>query len=127
MNKIDYIQSAVNGKPIKRNGKAHKTLIAKGLMTLEAEPPVVAPVVAPAVEKDEVKSLVQNTTKTALAVFKKIKSGEVEIPDNLDDDAKLSQYLSEMMYLEMLKGSPKKPKKSKKKLYVSSDDESESD
>ena len=121
MNKIDYIQSSVNGKPIKRNGKAHRTLIAKGLMTEEP------PVVVPAVEKDDVKQLVQNTTKTALSVFKKIKSGQIEIPDNLDDDEKLSQYLTECMYLEMVKGTPKKTKKPKKKLYVSSSEESESD
>ena len=125
MNKIDYIQSVVNGKPIKRNGKAHRTLIAKGLMTLEAEPKDDVPV-AHAVEKDDVKELVSQTSKNALTVFKKIRSGEITIPDNLNDDEQLGNYLQQSLMLEMIKNKPKKPKKAqkKKKLYVSSSDES---
>ena len=125
MNQIDYIQSVVNGKPIKRMGKAHRTLIAKGLMTLEAEPKDDVPV-AHAVEKDDVKELVSQTSKNALTVFKKIRSGEITIPDNLNDDEQLGNYLQQSLMLEMIQNKPKKPKKAqkKKKLYVSSSDES---
>ena len=85
---------------------------------------MVEPAVVEPVEKDDVKSLVQATSKNALSVFRKIRSGEIEIPDNLDDDEKLSNYLQQALLLEMVK--EKKVKRSKKKV-VSSSDESESD
>jgi hypothetical protein len=125
------IINPVTQRKCKIGSKIYKKLIRDGL--IKPEEPVAevkeADLICDNVKEDDQQLLVKNMSQNAMKVYKKIKSGEVPIPDDMDDDDKLASYIQEMLYLELLKDKPKEKKKKKKKKVVesSSEDESESD
>ena len=132
---MDYIKSPLNNKPIKRNGPAHQRLLKAGLIMVDNE--LILPVAssingdAPSstrpkkVDQDikssdsDVEQLVKSTSKNAMDVFKKIKSGHIALPDDLDDDEALSNYIQQCLMLNIIKDNKiDKPVKKPKKQYI---------
>ena len=122
---MNYIKSPTTKKTIKIGGSSHKKFIKEGLMPsiepVEVKKEETKEVKKVVNEEDDTKGLVQKTTKNAIKIFNQIKNGEIPIPDNMTDES-LSQYLTECMYLELVKA-----KKIKKKKVVSESEDSESD
>jgi hypothetical protein len=126
---MNYIKNPKNNKPIQVGGSAYRKLVKEGLITPEGKQVEQTKIkqveqVEPK-ENDTVKELVKATTKNAIKIFNQVKSGEIPIPDDMTDE-NLSQYLTECMYLNLVKNKSKNTKKKSKK-YVSSEEESESD
>ena len=138
-----YIKSVVTKKTIKVGGCSHKRLIKDGLMqSIESAEPTKGHLESDVLTADtsrsvpskdikssdsDVEQLVKSTSKNAMDVFKKIKSGQIALPDDLNDDEKLSNYIQQCLMLNIIKDNKidkpaKKPKKPKKQYIVTSSD-----
>jgi hypothetical protein len=88
-------------------------------------------------ESDDTRRLIELSSLQATKLYKNIKSGKLAIPDNVDDDESLSNYLQQSLMLGLLQekdslikrmGQPKiKAKKGKKVKFVSSSDSESSE
>lgn len=140
---MSYVKSPVTKKPIKVGGFAYKKLMKEGYFQ-ESAAPGADPSPCRSSKKETLQKentekeiiptptypqntheLVKQTSKNAMNVMRKIKKGQIELPDDLDDDEKLSNYLQQCLLLEMIKKDKPTATKNKKrmKMPVSSSEE----
>jgi hypothetical protein len=109
---MSYVKSPITKKAIKVGGFAHKNLVKKGYFQESELSPKKEIMEKEIMEKEimptptypeDTHELVKQTSKNAMNVMRKIKKGEIELPDDLDDDEKLSNYIQQCLLLEMIK------------------------
>ena len=128
---MSYVKSPITKKPIKVGGFAHTNFIKKGYFQDDGSPSkkeIVQKEITPEADRghnDDTHELVKQTSRNAMNVMRKIKAGQIELPDDMDNDEKLTNYLQQCLLLEMIqKDKPLKPSKKKRmKAPVSSSEE----
>jgi len=131
-----FVINPATKRKVKVGSAGHRKLIASGALPSEKE---VMPELLPDIEDletAETRRLVELSSNEAVKLFKKIKNKKLVIPENVDDDESLSNYLQQSLLLGLLEEKnellkthtgKKKAKKPKKVQYESGSDDSDSE
>lgn len=119
-----FVINPKTNRKIKVGSKAYKKLIESG--QIQHIEPVEETKVEPKKDDDETRRLIELSSLQATKLYKKIKSGKLEIPENVDDDASLSNYLQQSLMLSLMQEKDELIKSMKKKKKVKFESESES-
>jgi hypothetical protein len=91
----------LNGRKLKVGGATYNRLVADGTI-VEASESKDDLVDNETKESDDTRRLIELSSLQATKLYKNIKSGKLAIPENVDDDESLSNYLQQSLMLGLL-------------------------